>query len=184
MNVLTGILKGMRITTPEGDRIRPTKTGVREAVFNILGQDLFGKSFCDLCAGSGSMGIEAISRGAKDVKFVEKDQKVARVLLKNLKEVERRLSEESRHRLYNESFSVFLEREMAFDLVYFDPPWGFFDKQDLQKVPLDQVVKERGSLLIEHTKKSPKSLPENIGSLLLKDSRRYGQAHISIYKRA
>lgn len=183
MNVLTGILKGMRIATPEGDRIRPTKTGVREAVFNILGQDLYGKSFCDLCAGSGSMGIEAISRGAKDVKFVEKDQKVARILLKNLKEVERRLAEESSHRLYTESFSVFLEREMSFDLVYFDPPWEFFERQQLQAVPLDQVVNERGALLVEHTKKSPKALPDHIGELSLKDSRRYGQAHISIYKR-
>lgn len=181
MNILTGILKGMRISTPDGDRIRPTKTGVREAVFNILGQDLYGRSFCDLCAGSGSMGIEAISRGAVDVRFVEKDQKVARVLLKNLREVERRLNEEPKHRLYSESFSIFLEREISFDMVYFDPPWGFFEKQKLEDIPFDLAVKDKGCLLIEHTKKSPKVLPESIGSLNLKDSRRYGQAQISIY---
>jgi 16S rRNA (guanine966-N2)-methyltransferase len=129
------------------------------------------------------MGIEAISRGAVDVRFVEKDQKVVKTLLKNLLEVERRLDEEPMRRLFTESFSVFLEREIEFDLVYFDPPWRFFEKHKMDEIPFELAVKEQGHFLVEHTKKLPRILPDALGSLHLIDSRKYGQSQISIYKK-
>ena len=185
MQITSGKLKKMSVMTPSGDRIRPTKTGLREAIFNIFGQDLTGYSFCDLCAGSGSVGISAISRGAAPVCFVEKNYVVIRVLRQNLDEVERRLGSLKDVYLSEQSFSIAIERGIAYDLVYFDPPWDFYKKHKLEEYAWQKIVKPGGFLLLEHEKHYPKELTEYLGEnneLKFIQTRKYGKARLSIYE--
>ena len=153
MRINTGLLKGMKIKIPDFGPIRPTKASVREALFNILGQELHGFSFTDLCSGSGSIGLEAISRYATQVHFVEQNRRYADMIKDSLREVSRRL-EENPGRVYAESFRIFLEREIASDIVYFDPPYGFYAQHDIKDLPFENCVTSGGLLILEHTKKS------------------------------
>jgi 16S rRNA (guanine966-N2)-methyltransferase len=183
MRVTTGLLKGMKIRTPSGDRVRPTKSNVREAVFNFLGQVLIGKTFTDLCSGSGSMGIEAISRGASEVFFVESESRCADIIHENLLEVGRRLGSEQKFRLYKERFQLFLERGVESDIVYCDPPYEFFSRTGVDSLPLDASVADEGLFLLEHSRHSLPKIPETLGSLVLLKTRKYGLAQISVFQK-
>ena len=119
MRIVSGRLKGMRLSSPSGGVVRPTTGNIREAVFNILGQDLSGVDFIDLCSGTGAMGLEAASRGASDILFVERDRKVAQILRDNIKVASERINEEGfKTRIYEESFETFLRRGYKASLIY------------------------------------------------------------------
>ncbi len=183
MKVNTGLLKGMRIITPSGDRMRPTKSSVREAVFNFLGQVLIGKTFTDLCSGSGSMGIEAISRGASEVRFVESEPRCVDIIHQNLEEVENRLGADQKFRLYKERFQLFLERGVQSDIVYCDPPYDLFIRVGLDSLPMDSAVADQGLLLLEHSRHSLPEVPESLGTLVHVKTRKYGLARISVFQK-
>ena len=85
MRVIAGSHRGRRLSGPEGTALRPTSDKVRQAIFSILGTQVFGSRFLDLYAGTGAVGIEALSRGATSVTFVESDPKAVQLLQKNLR---------------------------------------------------------------------------------------------------
>ena len=84
MRIISGKSKGRRLVTPRGQALRPTSDRVKESIFNVLGGEVEGKSVLDLFAGTGSLGIEALSRGAKKVLFVEKGRQAIRLIERNL----------------------------------------------------------------------------------------------------
>jgi 16S rRNA (guanine966-N2)-methyltransferase len=88
MRVIAGIYKGRRLKTLEGMRVRPTSDRLRETLFNVLAPRIEGANFVDLCAGSGAVGIEALSRGAASVTFIESSRKAAAVISENLRHCE------------------------------------------------------------------------------------------------
>ncbi len=123
LRVIAGVLRGRRLRVPPGRGVRPTADRVREAVFSSFG-DPSGLAVLDLFAGSGSLGIEALSRGAAEAVFVERDERVAEVLRRNLRELEL----EGRARVLRCPASTACARLAAegrrFDLVFVDPPYG------------------------------------------------------------
>jgi len=123
LRIIAGAFRGRRLRVPPGARVRPTADRVREALFNILGDAALGTRVLDLYAGTGALGLEALSRGAREVTFVESDAGVLRVLRANVEQ----LDAEHRCRIVPGDVPSLLGRGALggpFDLVLADPPYG------------------------------------------------------------
>lgn len=179
MRIISGTLRGRRLAGPKGLDVRPTADPVKEALFNILADQVSGASFLDLFAGTGHVGIEALSRGARQATFVESNQAVARLLRANLE-----------HCLLARQADVqvmpvlkFLARkpEPAYDLVFLDPPYHTQDaEQVLPFLGRDGIIRAGSLVVVEHFYKS--SLDDRIGYLTLVKMYRYGDTCLSVYR--
>ena len=131
MRIIAGKYKGLSVLEPDRNMTRPTSDKVRQAVFNILEHTVLDDGFHELSildafAGSGALGLEALSRGAKKCLFVEKAAKVARVLIDNIKTIVHRNDQVDVQALCQDVTKI--KTNQCFDLVFLDPP---FDKTDL-----------------------------------------------------
>lgn len=124
MRVIGGDLKGRKIKVPGGYEVRPTSNRVREALFSIIGDQISGARVLDLFAGTGSLGIEALSRGAAHAIFVEKSRRVATVLIDNLLrlDVERAYFEVVISDAFN-YLNKASKKGIVFDIIFIDPPY-------------------------------------------------------------
>lgn len=176
MRVIGGRYRGRTIECPPGV-IRPAMDKMRESVFGSLG-DLSGHSFLDLFSGSGSVGIEAASRGADPVVLVERDRRKLSVIRRNMAIVESGIT------LAAEPAERYLRRiTRSFDLLFMDPPFDYRFKVDLlRKADESQAVSAASVVLIHHPTRE--SLPERVGTLLQVDWRVYGGSTVSWYRRS
>lgn len=180
MRVITGTAKGRRLKTLEGSDVRPTTDRVKEAIFSVIQFDIEGRKMLDLFAGSGQMGIEAISRGAEKVVFVDSSAESIAVVKENLKNCSLMKSAaviQSDAQMYlNGCASAGKDK---FDVVFLDPPYG---KGILQSVlPLvAPVMKESGAIICE----SPlnEKLPEIVGDFSVAREYRYGKIKVTFYR--
>ena len=131
MRVIAGIHRGRRLSGPRGTTLRPTSDKVREALFSILGSRVFGSRFLDLYAGTGAVGIEALSRGATVVTFVESDPKAVQVLRKNLTVCGLLEQAEVRAGLAQTFFKRPQWSNGPYDIVFADPPYAATEPVDL-----------------------------------------------------
>jgi 16S rRNA (guanine966-N2)-methyltransferase len=131
MRVIAGSHRGRRLNGPEGIALRPTSDKVRQAIFSILGAHVFGSRFLDLYAGTGAVGIEALSRGATSVTFVESDPEAVQLLQKNLQAC--RLLDRVQIRI--EETAAFLDQKDCwdgpYDVLFADPPYAALDELDV-----------------------------------------------------
>ncbi|HEX21530.1 MAG TPA: 16S rRNA (guanine(966)-N(2))-methyltransferase RsmD [Actinobacteria bacterium] len=180
MRIIAGIVGGHKITAPKDGSIRPTTDRVRENVFNILRDFPRGAEVLDLFAGSGALGIEALSRGAKTVKFIDSSTAAVRTINKNLAATKLAASamvckyDVNRYLLHNKV------PEQKFNLIFLDPPYKI-SAAELREVfiNLPNYLTDDGLLILE----SGRKLPEKISNLLqLVDSRHYGDTYIYIFK--
>ena len=176
MRIIAGAKKGHRIAAPRGDNTRPTGDRVREALFNMLGP-LDGASVADLFAGSGALGLEALSRGAATCVFVESGHAAARVIQSNLL----KLGLTGAIVQKRDALAFLREqggRGVRFDLVFCDPPYGEWEalKADLAAL-LPPVLADDGVLAVETDARIEPELP-----LALVTTRRYGSARITLYR--
>ena len=169
VRISSGIYRGRKIATP-GSGTHPMGERERLALFNMLADDLPGAVALDAYAGSGVLGIEALSRGAARVVFVEKDYGAAKVIKENLESLD--LSEE----VLVDNVKTFTTDE-KFDLILVDPPYDKFEIEGA--VNLVQFLKNGGVLVLSH----PGEAPEIPGVEMVK-SRSYAGATISIYRKA
>ncbi len=180
MRVIAGKTKGRRLVA--GCDIRPTSDKVKGALFNVLADTIIGASFLDLYAGSGAVGIEALSRGAGAVVFVEHNARQIPHLQKNLglKNEGNPDRAEGIVRLFRGSAADFLRRGRAFDFIFVDPP---YDSPEIETIlPIlarGDMITTSGFLIIEHFHK--KHLPERVGRLICINRRKYGQTLLSFY---
>lgn len=129
MRVIAGEFRSRSLDAPPGLNTRPTSDRLRETLFNVLAPRIHGARFLDLYSGSGAVGIEAVSRGAAHVEFVEK----ARLALKALRENLSRLKIVQGVTVHDESVSTFLRRpapNLPFDTVFLDPPYDLADEYE------------------------------------------------------
>ena len=124
MRVISGKLKGKRLFTLKGLDLRPTSDRVKEAIFDILQNSIPGRKVLDLFAGTGAMGIEALSRGAKRAVFVEGSPQSLTVLYKNLEACRLQEQAEVLSREVQAGIKILSERGETFDLIFLDPPYG------------------------------------------------------------
>ena len=174
-------MKGRVLASPKGLSIRPTSDRVREALFNIVGQDLTGFRVLDLFAGTGSLGIEALSRGAEFAVFIDNSLHARKIIQKNLA------------LCGNEEYGLVLRwdlskgiyrggelRRKIFDLVFLDPPYGknlipFM----LRELSAENTLFPAGMVIAECSK--AEDLPFMVGDIELRDMRTYGDTKLNWY---
>lgn len=148
MNITGGYLKSRKIISPKGENVRPTLSKTRESVFNVLMNliDFEGASFLDVFAGSGIMGIEALSRGFEHAVFIERDRKTYALLKENFKTLN--LSPEI---IFGDSLKVLKKLEKSFDVIYLDPPYqmGLYN-ETINVINEKKLLNENGILILEH----------------------------------
>jgi 16S rRNA (guanine966-N2)-methyltransferase len=175
MRVVAGAYKGRRLHSPTGSDTRPTADRVREALFSILG-DIGGARVLDLYAGSGALGIEALSRGASEVIFVESGRRAADAIRANLRAVG-----EPDAIIWVGDALAYLRRadaEAPFDLVFADPPYSSATQVGERLSELLPPLLTQSSLIVtESDKRSPLPL-----ALPLVDERVYGDTRIAIHR--
>jgi 16S rRNA (guanine(966)-N(2))-methyltransferase RsmD len=182
IRIIAGSLKGRTIPTLQGQGIRPTALRAREALFSILGSDILGACMADLCAGSGAIGLEALSRGAQKVVFVEDHADAGRTLEKTLAQ----FNLESQGRVLVQDVALAIQNPYLvgwgpFDILYIDPPYRFEDNQLLlTQIENANVVAENGQVIYEHfSKRTP---PPTIGTWELTRTAKYGDTGLSFYR--
>lgn len=180
MRITGGESKGIQLKVPVGRFIRPTTDRVREAIFAMLGNiTSCGGRVLDLYAGSGALGIEALSRGADWVDFVDQNRKSCNVIEYNLKKI--RLQDKTH--VYCCSVNqamIFLDKN--YDVVFLDPPYSYSTTDDLLlTLSSMKILKEMSTVVISHANRFP--LQSDYSGLQLAKQRRYGDSYISIYQR-
>ena len=178
IRVIGGELRGRKLITVPGQETRPTADRVRESIFNILAARVQGAQVLDLFAGTGAMGIEALSRGARFVFFVD-DQKAALMALeKNTKacSLEGRAITVRWNILDN--LDIIRNHTPAFDLVFIDPPYNKgMVRQALSNLEVSQCLANDARLVVEH---SPlEAIPQNLPEFKMADQRGYGKTLVS-----
>lgn len=180
MRIVAGKFGGLRLDTPRGLNIRPTADRVREALFSILASRVPGSRVLDLFAGTGALGLEALSRGAAGAVFVDQNAEAVRIIRTNI----RRLGVDAQAEVLQGNVVQVLRRlagrGFCFDLLFMDPPYG----RGLIETTLPHlgVLAEAGALLIaEHpAKEFP---PESSAQWRRIDTRFYGDTALSFYSR-
>jgi 16S rRNA (guanine966-N2)-methyltransferase len=184
MRVIAGIHKGRQLRAVPGKSTRPTTDKVKEAVFQILGPFFQGGSCLDLFAGSGSLGIEALSRGMERGVFVDKHPKAVQIIRENVK----MLKLEDQTEIFRaESFralSAAGKRGLVFDLIFLDPPYGKINYIDLiTEIENNQLLNSNGIIYCEHDVND--KLPQVIGNLTMQKQIDYsGSIGVTIYHHA
>jgi len=177
MRIIAGSRKGHKIQAPHGLDTRPTSDRVRENVFNILGP-LEGATVLDLYAGSGAMGLEALSRGATRAVFVEHDGDAVRTIERNLDKL--RLSATILRQDVVRALAAEAGAGRKYDLVLVDPPYEMYaDVQPQLARYLPSVVAADGVVVVETDARVEPELP-----LTQRTSRKYGQARITLFEGA
>jgi 16S rRNA (guanine966-N2)-methyltransferase len=176
MRIIAGSRKGHTIHAPRGAETRPTSDRVRENVFNIVGP-LDGASVLDLYAGSGAMGLEALSRGATHAVFVEQDGDAVHAIEQNLDKLRLRATVLRRDAVAALSAEASAGRK--YDLVLVDPPYHMYaDLQPQLARYLPAVLADDGLIVLETDARTAPELP-----LSERTSRKYGQTRVTVYER-
>jgi 16S rRNA (guanine966-N2)-methyltransferase len=182
MRVISGAARGTRLVELGDVEVRPTLDRVKESFFNLIGQGLEGRTFLDLFAGTGSMGIEAISRGAEKVFFVEKNPAAQALITRNLEKC-RMTDQITRWQLIKQgalqALPIIQGQGAWFDFVYVDPPFA----DDLYQPTLSElegVMKKDGWVIVEHFHKT--KLQESYGRLKSFKDRRLGDSCLSFFQ--
>ena len=176
MRIIAGSRKGARIYAPKGLDVRPTGDRVREAVFNLIGP-VEGADVLDLFAGTGALGLEALSRGAASAVFVDSDRTAAETIVRNLD----KLGLEGA-RVYREDAARRLASDAAagrrYDLVLVDPPYRMLSRfLPVLAIRLPALVSPDGLIVVESEAKEEPELP-----LPLRTSRTYGSTRVSLFE--
>ncbi len=174
MRVITGSARGRRLKTPEGQDIRPTTDNVKESVFNILQFDIEGRRVLDLFAGTGQLGIECLSRGAREAVFIDADRDAVKIVKENLK-----TCGFSAPVLQQDALS-YLSACGKFDLIFVDPPYdaGLYEPV-LEKINSVDILSDGGIILCESRRETV--LPDMRKPYYKKKEYRYGRVKLSLY---
>ena len=177
MRVITGSAKGRRLKTLPGLDVRPTIEGVKEAIFSIVQFDVEDAVVLDMFAGSGQLGIEALSRGARKAVFVDNSPESIKIIKDNLKHT--RL--EKNAVVVNSANNAFLRSTRdTFDIAILDPPYNhrLIHKSMPQLV---EKMSESGIRICEHERET--TLPERFGDFAVSKIHRHGRATLTVYRR-
>ena len=181
------------MAAPRGNRlVRPTADRVKESIFSILREQIVDVNFLDLCAGTGSMGIEALSRGAKHVTFLERDPRCIEIIERNLHTCGLLTESQARYHLLRrdvvKGIAYLCKRSTMFEIIYFDPPYGVDLVRGSQLyttcLPLlaeSSLLCIGGILFVEHAKQVV--LPDTVGCMKRSRQVRYGETVVSFYQK-
>lgn len=182
MRIISGRARGTRLYTLEGQNTRPTLDRVKESLFNIIQNELKDKIFLDLFSGSGAIGLEAVSRGARKAILCDNSKKASEIINKNIEKTHL----EEFVELYNESYEKVISHKIMekVDIIYIDPPYETNLVYESVKLILEKELIKDESLIIIETDQEERIL-ESLKNLNIKivDKRKYGRAHLIFLKK-
>ncbi|HPT83648.1 MAG TPA: 16S rRNA (guanine(966)-N(2))-methyltransferase RsmD [Limnochordia bacterium] len=180
MRVIAGKAKGTKLASVKGLSTRPTGDRVKEALFNILGPAVVESSFLDLFAGSGAIGLEALSRGARQVVWVEADRACCEQIKKNLARTGLQGGVVYRSDVFA-ALNGLHKRGEQFDLIFLDPPYnrGLVAKT-LERLTATELLTPEGIIIAEASKKE--EAPLGVSKLCLEQIRTYGETALLFYR--
>ena len=184
MRVIAGTQKGRRLKTPMGNRVRPTSERVREALFSILDSRITQARVLDLCCGTGTIGLEAISRGASHVVFVDQHPDSLQLLRDNLK---RCGNPKGTVVISSDAWQVAHQPQFLhyapYDIIFVDPP---YQDQEIERLVCtmgaEQVLSHDGVMIVEHFWKT--CLPQEVGRLQQTRQSRYGDTILTFFQQS
>lgn len=182
MRIISGKARGTKLYTLEGENTRPTLDRVKESLFNIIQNKIPSCVFLDLFAGSGSIGLEAISRGAEKAILCDKEKKAIEIIKKNVEKTH----SEKQVELYQMSFEKLLETKLKekIDIVYIDPPYKTKFATEALKIMLDKDLLKQETIIIIETDEEERIIEEiNKLSIEIIDQRKYGRANLIFLKK-
>ena len=179
MRVITGKARGVQLKTPEGMLTRPTADRVKEALFSIINFDIPMANVLDLFGGTGQLGIEALSRGAKSAVFVDQREDACKLIRENL----RRTKLESQGRVVRSDYLDYLRRSKEkFDIILLDPPYAeVFLENALKCITEIDILKSDGIIVAERPVE--KELPFEFEGFTRSKDYKYGKTLLTIYRK-
>ena len=154
MRVIAGKAKGHKLKTIEGFVTRPTTDRIKETLFNIISFDLMQCDFLDLFAGSGAIGIEALSRGAKQCVFVEKQKEACHVIVENLEHTKLQQNAVLLQKDVSEAISLLHKESKTFDIIFLDPPYKMDWAENVcREIVKANLLKKNGYIIWERSAK-------------------------------
>jgi len=184
MRIISGTYRGLRLATLKGDALRPTADHLRETLFNVLGTEIEGRTFLDAYAGTGAVGIEALSRGAKEVVFVEHHRPAAELIRKNLAALK---VEEGFYVMTTtvlKGLEKLAEEGSHFDFVFLDPPYAEIREYHhvLRQLARSELLLPTSVVIAEHSRHT--NLEEQYGTLRRSRLLRRGDSQLGFYRPA
>ena len=179
MRVITGTARGIQLKTPEGLQTRPTTDRVKEAMFSIIQFEVPGAKALDLFGGTGQLGIEALSRGAKSAVFVDAGDKACRLIQENLK----RTKLDGQGRVVRSDYLDFLRRSKeTFDIIFLDPPYAeVFLENALNLITEIDILETNGIIVAERP--LGKELPWEYNGYQRSKDYKYGNTLVTLYRK-
>ena len=179
MRITSGIYKGVNIVLPKSSTIRPTSEKIRMALFNTLGDLILNSTMLDIFAGSGAIGIEALSRKASSVNFIEKDRNLCKLFNETLINInQQNLS----HVIQGNAVTILKQLNSKYDFIFADPPYDYDNKNEiLSIIEKFELLNPEGMIILEH--RSNENINETSINIKRFDLRKYGDTQISFYKK-
>ena len=179
MRITSGIYKGVNIVLPKSSTIRPTSEKIRMALFNTLGDLILNSTMLDIFAGSGAIGIEALSRKASSVNFIEKDRNLCKLINETLINInQQNLS----HVIQGNAVTILKQLNSKYDFIFADPPYDYDNKNEiLSIIEKFELLNPEGMIILEH--RSNENINETSINIKRFDVRKYGDTQISFYKK-
>ncbi len=186
MRVIAGLYRSRQLKSLDSPHLRPTSDRLRETLFNILAAKIQGKKFLDLFAGTGAVGIEALSRGAQDVLFVENHAATAKIIRQNLESLEihkgATVLQMDSHRALEKLKQRQKSADFSYDFIFLDPPYAAAEEYQrvMKFLSTAPFVNENTIVIAEHTRKF--ELAEEFGALERFRVLKQGDAVLSFYR--
>ena len=177
MRIIAGEYKGRKLESPADNAVRPTSDKVKEALFSILADRMWGSRVLDLFSGTGNLGIEALSRGAAECVFCDSSRESLRLIKANIAHCK---AEEGARVVPGDFKKTLMNLDGQFDIILLDPPYdkGFLEPA-FELIRQQNLLAEDGVIVAEHRKEE--DLPDELHGFIKEKERRYGIIKLSIY---
>jgi len=181
LRIIGGNLKGRKLHKFRGADIRPTADRLRESIFNILGNRIQGKRVLDLFAGTGALGLEALSRGAETAVFIENRSVALALIRRNISTCRMESRSKTIKWDITGNLNCLKPMEAVFNIAFLDPPYGGDRiKPAIRNLIASRSLADGARVIVEHA--DSESIPKHLPNILISDRRRYGKTTVSILR--
>ena len=183
MRVISGSARSLKLKTLEGLDTRPTTDRIKETLYNMIQNDIYGSSFLDLFSGSGGIGIEALSRGAKQCVFVDNNPKAVDVINDNLEFTKLNENSVVLSKSYELAIAMLEDQNYSFDIVFMDPPYdNGLEKNVLELLTKSVIINNDTIIIVEASLNTNFDYLDSLGYVLYKEKKYKTNKHLFIKK--
>ncbi len=182
MRIISGKVRGLKLNSPKDDKVRPTTDRVKESMFNIISSYVMDAEVLDLFAGSGALGIECISRGAKKCVFVDNSKDSIQTIKTNIDKSKLNNESDIIQKDYKDAMKYLSNKNMKFDIIFLDPPYyeDLFESS-IKNISLNNLLNDDGIVVVEHDYGI--KISDKVENLEKDKEKKYGKIALSFYKK-